>query len=236
MAMRLVTRGFRFVLLSSVAIIAACATAPVGPPVLSPRFMVGDHWQYRVIDNLRRGAVSQIDADVVALVGDIATLHVVQIEDGKRSEWTDELDAVGGLRAGMLGGPPLRRFAPAAALFAFPLEQSKTWRQTVPTFRSDIELPDEILIYGHVQGRTPVAVPAGSFDAVQIYRVLQLDDAQPWRTRTIRRDQVWYAAEVKAVVREVHDAEYFEHGDNDSTAVYTERTTTELLSFRPGRA
>ena len=224
-------------LLAPLALLAACAAAPVGPPVASPRFLVGDHWQYRVIDHMRRGAISQIDAEVVALAAGVATLRVVHVDDGGvRSEWTDELDADGRLRAGMLGGPPLRRFAPAATLFAFPLEQGKTWRQSVPTLRADIELADEILIYGDVQGRTPVAVPACSFDAVQIYRVLQLDDSQPWRTRTIRRDQLWYASEVKGVVREVHDAEYFEHGDNDSTAVYTERTTTELLSFHPGRA
>lgn len=223
-------------LLTTLALVAACATAPVGPPVASLQFAIGDRWQYRVVDNMRRGAISQIDAQVVALAGDVATLHFVQVDDGRRSEWNDEVDAAGGLHAGMLGGSALRRFAPAAKLIAFPLEQGKVWRQTVPTFRSDIELRDEILIYGNVQGRAPVTVPAGSFDAVQIYRVVQLDDAQPWRTRTIRRDQVWYAPEVRGVVREVREAEYFEHGDNDSTAVYTERTTTELVSFRPGRA
>lgn len=225
-----------FVLLAPLVLLAACAAAPVGPPVASPRFLVGDHWQYRIIDHMRRGAVSQIDAEVVALAGDVATLHVVKVDGGTRSEWTDELEAGGGLRAGILGDASLRRFNPAAALLAFPLEQGKTWRQTVPTFRSDIQLPDQILIYGDVQGRMPVTAPAGSFDAVQIYRVVQLDDASFWRTRTIRRDQLWYAPEVKAVVRELHDAEYFEHGDNDSTAVYTERTTTELVSFHPGRA
>ncbi|MEP6996620.1 MAG: hypothetical protein ABI900_03175 [Betaproteobacteria bacterium] len=222
--------------LAALAVLAACAAAPVGPPVAPPQFIVGDHWQYRMIDNMRRGAVSQIDAEIVALAGNVATLHVVRTDDGVRSEWTDELDAAGGLRAGMLGGPSPRRFTPAAALLSFPLEQGKTWRQTVPTFRTDIEQRDEILIYGSVQGRTPIAVPAGSFDAVQIYRVLQLDDAEFWRSRTIRRDQVWYAPEVRGVVREVHDAEYFEHGDIDASAVYTERTTTELVSFHPGRA
>lgn len=232
--MRLIPRTF--VLLAAVALLAACAAAPVGPPVPAPRFVIGDHWQYRVIDNMRRGTVSQIDAEVVAMAGNVATLRVVHVDGALRSEWIDELDAAGGLRAGMLGGPSPQRFTPAAALVAFPLEQGKVWRQTVPTFRSDIELADEILIYGDVQGRTPVAVPAGSFDAVQIYRVLQLDDAQPWRTRTIRRDRLWYAAEVKGPVREMREAQYFEHGDNDSTTVYTERTTTELVSFRPGRA
>ena len=215
-------------------LLAACATVPVGPPIASPRFVVGDHWQYRVIDNMRRGAVSQIDAEVVALAGDVATLRVVKLNGEVRSEWTDEIEGGGGLRAGMLDDST-RRFAPAAALLAFPLEQGKTWRQVVPTFRRDIELPDQILIYGDVQGRAAVTVPAGSFDTVRLYRVLDLDDRQPWRTRTTRRDQVWYAPEVKGVVREAREATYAEPGDSGATQVYTERTVTELVSFRPGR-
>jgi hypothetical protein len=130
-------RLFPPVLIASLALLASCATAPVGPPVAPPRFIVGDHWQYRVIDNMRRGAVSQIDAEVVALVGDVATLRVVKLDGGMRSEWTDEIEGGGGLRAGMLDDSP-RRFTPAAALLAFPLEQGKTWRQIVPTFRRDI--------------------------------------------------------------------------------------------------
>lgn len=220
--------------IAPLALLAACATTPVGPPVASPRFIVGDHWQYRVIDNMRRGAVAQIDAEVVALAGDIATLRVVKLDGGMRSEWTDEIEGGGSLRAGMLDDSA-RRFTPAAALLAFPLEQGKTWRQVVPTFRADIQLPDQILIYGDVQGRAPVTAPAGSFDAIQIYRVVQFDDASFWRTRTIRRDRVWYAPEVKGPVREMREGQYFEHGDVDTTAVYTERTITELVSFRPGR-
>ena len=231
--MRLFPRAL--VLIAPLALLTACATAPVGPPVAPPRFIVGDHWQYRVIDNMRRGAVSQIDAEVVALAGDIATLRVVKLDGGVRSEWTDEIEGGGGLRAGMLDDSA-RRFTPAAALLAFPLEQGKTWRQVLPTFRRDIQLPDQILIYGDVQGRAAVTVPAGNFDTVRLYRVLELDDRQPWRTRTTRRDQVWYAPEVKGVVREMREATYAEPGDSGATQVYTERTITELVSFRPGRA
>src|SRR6185295_7508976 len=128
-SMRLIPRGL--VLIAPLALLAACATAPVGPPVAPPRFAVGDHWQYRVTDNMRRGAVSQIDAEVVALTGDVATLRVVKLDGGTRSEWTDEIEGGGGLRAGMLDDST-RRFAPAAALLAFPLEQGKTWRQVLP--------------------------------------------------------------------------------------------------------
>src|SRR5439155_24075277 len=35
--------------------ITGCTSAPIGAPVDAPRLVVGDHWQYRVIDNLRRG-------------------------------------------------------------------------------------------------------------------------------------------------------------------------------------
>lgn len=229
-------RVLSILLLPAMALLFGCASAPVGPPVASPRLVVGDHWQYRVIDHMRRGSTADLEAEVVAVSGDVAAVRIVHTEDGKRSEWNEEVESGGGLRAGLLGGAAPRRFAPAAALFSFPLEQGKIWRQNVPTFRSDIELPDAILIYGDVQGRTPVTVPAGSFDAVQIYRVLQLDDGQPWRTRTTRRDQVWYASEVKGVVREAREATYIEPGDSGATQVYTERTVTELVAFRPGRA
>ena len=229
-------RPFRraLVLIAALALLAACATAPVGPPVAPPRFIVGDHWQYRVTDNLRRGVVSQIDVEVVALAGDVATMRVVKVDGEARSEWTEEIEGGGGLRAGMLNDSA-RRFTPAAALLAFPLEQGKTWRQVVPTFRADIQLPDQILIYGDVQGRAPVTAPSGSFDAIQIYRVVQFDDASFWRSRTIRRDRVWYAPEVKGPVREMREAQYVERGDIESTAMYTERTITELVSFRPGQ-
>jgi hypothetical protein len=38
------------------------------------------------------------------------------------------------------------------------------------------------------------------------------------------------------VVREAREATYAEPGDSGATQVYTERTVTELVSFRPGRA
>src|SRR5256885_331794 len=104
------------------------------------------------------------------------------------------------------------------------------------TLRRDTQLKDDIRIYGEVQGRTPVTVPAGTYDAVAIYRIVQLDDDEFWRSKTTRRDSVRYAPEVKGVVREVHDAEYFElHGGPDSATIRTEYTTTELVSFTPGK-
>ena len=70
-------------------------------------------------------------------------------------------------------------------MLSFPLDKGKTWRQTIHTVRKD-GIKDQILIYGRVRGTAAVNVPAGSFDTVSIYRTVQLDDMEFWRSRTTR--------------------------------------------------
>jgi hypothetical protein len=220
-----------FVLLGLV----GCASAPVGEGVEAPRLVVGDRWQYRVTDNLRRGAVSQLDAEVIAVSGRSARIRLGYVDTDGRAEWIDEVDGEGGLRSGTLWREPPRPFDPPVQLLAFPLGHGKTWRQVIDTVRKDTELKDQILVYGKVDGRQAANVPAGGFDAVYVYRIVQLDDEEFWRTRTTLRDAVWYAPEVKGPVREARAAEYTEKGSGpDMTTISTELTVLELVSFRPG--
>jgi hypothetical protein len=214
----------------------ACSTAPVGPPIDAPRLAVGDHWQYRIIDNLRRGAESQLDAEVVAVSGAAAKIRLAVTDNsGRSSEWVDEIEGGGALRAGMLWREGTRPFNPPVQLLAFPLDDGKSWRQTIDTLHPETQMRDQILVYGRVDGRKTTNVPAGAYDAVYVYRIVQLDDSEFWRTRTTRRDAVWYAPDVKAPVREARVAEYTELGGQDMATVTTESTVIELLSFRPGR-
>lgn len=214
--------------------LAGCASEPVGPGVNAPQLVVGDHWQYRVTDNLRRGIVSQLDAEVIAVSGRGARIRFALADAGGRTEWIDEVDGEGGLRAGSLWREPARPFNPPVRLLAFPLEQSKTWRQAIETLRPDTELKDQILIYGRVHGRDATTVPAGGFETVYVYRIVQLDDEDFWRTRTTRTDGIWYAPEAKAPVREKREATYTEKGGRDPATVRTESTVLELVSFRAG--
>ena len=215
--------------------LGACASAPVGPPIDAPRLAVGDRWQYRVTDNLRRGIVSQLDAEVIAVSDGSARIKVGRADNNGRTEWVDEVDGRGGLRAGSLWRESPRPFSPPVQLLAFPLDGGKTWRQSIDTLHPDTEMLDQILIYGRVDGRRPTSVPAGAFDAVYVYRIVQLDDREFWRTRTTRRDEIWYAPEVKAPARETREAEYTEIGGQDMATVRTESTLIELESFRPGK-
>jgi hypothetical protein len=218
-------------------LVCACAAQlPVGQSVPPPHFVVGDHWEYRVIDGLRRNAVSQLDVQVTAINGGVVTMHLVSVNDYGRTEKTQEINADLGLVAGSLRYEAPRRFSPALELYDFPLGDRNTWRQVVDTFRPDTELKDNILIYGQVQGRTTVTVPAGTYDTIAIYRILQLDDEEFWRSRTTRRDTVRYATEVKGVVSEIRDAQYVETtSGSDPATMRTEHTTTELVSFTPGK-
>jgi hypothetical protein len=213
--------------------LASSASAPAGGGVPAPQLAVGDHWQYRVTDNLRRGAVSQLDAEVIEVTGRAARIRFSHVDASGRREWIDEVDGEGGLRSGSLFREPARPFTPPAQLLAFPLDKGKTWRQVIDTVRKDTGLKDQIMIYGRVDGPAATTVPAGRFDAVYVYRTEQLDDAEFWRTRTMRRVSIWYAPAAKAVVREKREAQYSER-DGRNPPVRTESTLLELVSFQAG--
>jgi hypothetical protein len=225
-----------FALLTTIALAACQSTGSTSsfPPVAAPRLTVGDHWQYRITDNLRRGAVTMLDAEVVSITGGTAKLRLVYNEPTGRSEQTEEIDANGGLVVGALKEEQTRRFPTPLELYQFPLQAGQTWRQTVDTTSPETQLAAQILVYGTVQTQTQATVPGGSFDAIYVYRIVQLDDEQFFRTRTSRRDYVWFVPQVKGVAKETRDASYVLFGGGVNSVVRTENTTRELLSFRPG--
>lgn len=207
---------------------------PASIPNDAPKLMVGDHWQYRITDNLRRGAVTMLDSEVVSVADGIASLRLVYDGPYGRSEESAQINANGWLVVGALKQDFPRQFPTPIQLYDFPLQEGKTWRQTVNTTSPDTQLPAQILAYGRVLGLLPVTVPAGTFDAIYIYRIIQLDDAQFFRTRTERRDSVWFDAKAKGPVRELRDVSFIELSGNESDSIRSENTTRELISFRPG--
>ncbi len=213
--------------------LAVGAAAEAGAGASASQLAVGDHWKYRITDNLRRGTQSQLDVEVISVTGRAARIHVQRADAGGRTEWIDEVDGEGGLISGSLDREPVRQFDPPAKLLAFPLDKGKTWRQTINTLRKDTGIKDQILIYGKVNGSATATVPAGRFDAIAVYRTVQLDDAEFWRSRTSRTDSIWYAPAVKAPVRENREALYNQR-DRGQPQVRTESTVLELVSFQPG--
>jgi hypothetical protein len=217
--------------------LVACQSATLTPsfePVPAPKLAIGDHWEYRITDNLRLGLVTMLDVDVVSINAGTATLRLVYNSQNGRSEETVEIDANGGLIVGALKGQETRRFQPPIQMYDFPLERGKSWRQVVPTISPDTQLPAQVLVFVNVQGQTVVTVPGGAFNTTFLFRIIQLDDEQFWRTRTTREDSVWFSPDVKAPVRELRNASFIQSGGGPGNLVRTENTTRELLSFRPG--
>jgi len=207
------------------------AATPEG--AAAPQLAVGDRWEYRVTDNLRRGAVSKLDVEVVSVTAGTARLRFEGADPNGRGEWFDEVDRDGNLASGTLFREPPRPFAPPAQLLAFPLQKGKTWRQTIDTLRKDTGVKDQILIYGRVGSPAAVTVPAGGFETVYVYRTIQLDDREFWRSRTSITDAIWYTPSTKAPVRIKREAKYNQK-DLSNLEVRTESTVLELVAFRPG--
>ena len=72
--------------------LAGCASVPVGEGVPAPQLAVGDHWHYKVTDNLRRGVESQLEVEVISVSGRAARIHFDRVDAGEHSEWIDEVD------------------------------------------------------------------------------------------------------------------------------------------------
>jgi len=214
-----------------------CETQPlvrIAAPVPAPALVVGDHWQYRITDNLRRGVQSTLDVEVTAISNGVASLRMVTVDANGKSEITEEMNASGGLVAGALKEDPVRRFPTPVTLFEFPLEDGKSWRQVIDTISPETGLRAQILNYGTVRGQTTSTAPAGTANVIFLARIIQLDDEQFWRTRTERRDAVWYAAQFKAPLRENREAQYTWLSGGAPQVVRTESTIRELVSFQPG--
>jgi len=226
-------------LAAALAVLAGCAgvtTQGSGPVVEAPAYRVGDRWVYSAVDGFRAKTTWQETREVVAVGADGITMRVTQqgpsIDVVRMEQWS----APGLLKVGALFNNQIRRFATTVAVYEFPLASGKTWNQWVDAYNEATKANGQINHYVRVSGRETVTTPAGTFDAVAMHVLMQMDDEEFWREPTRCNYQVWYAPAVRGSVREIKNAQYLEKGgDMDGRAtVRVQNTVLELVSFTPG--
>ena len=222
------------------ATLAGCAgveSKGSGRAAEAPAYRVGDRWLYRAQDGFNRlittwdetHTISAVNADGIT---ERVTLKGPTLDVARSELWA----APGQVRVGALYEWETRRFATPLDRYRFPLAAGATWSQYVNNVDETNKTSGQINYYLRAQSWETVATAAGTFDALQLHVVIWLDDEQFWRYPTECNYILWYAPEVRGVVREIKRASYQEKGgDRDGPArIPTQNTFIELVSFAPG--
>jgi hypothetical protein len=222
------------------ATLAGCAgveSKGSGRAAEAPAYRVGDRWLYRAQDGFFRTIKTWDETHTISAVNADGITERVTLKgptlDVVRSElWS----APGQVKVGALYEYETRRFATPLDRYRFPLAAGAAWSQYVNNFDESTKNSGQINYYLRAQGWETAATAAGTFDALVLHVIIWLDDETFWRFPTQCNYIVWYAPEVRGVVREIKRASYLEKGgDMDSAArIPTQNSLIELVSFTPG--
>lgn len=225
----------RHFLLATSGLLSGCITVggASGPPAPAPTFRVGDRWVYQCADGFRLPVrwtetheVTTIDATGIAV-------RVTAVGDTVNFTRTELLQSPGVVLIGSVYDPAeTRRFAEPLVRYQFPLTPGARWNQVVNNFDSLTQREDVVSRTVQVGGYETVSVPAGTFDALTMRTLMQVNVNDPFRFPTQCNYMTWWAEKAGAMVRETRFATYVERGDGpNAIAIRAQNTLIELASF-----
>ena len=194
---------------------ATVAKAPPSPPRAkptqigaAPQFVVGDYWEMRVHDHLKRGTRT-------------ATRRVTAIA-------ADEVEHAGGFVTDLSGntlrqtvGDKIRVYKPSSMLYVFPLVPGLSWggkfSDEAPDVISDLDIKINVV------GEEDIEVPAGKFRAVKVDRVGEWTNRKSGK-RGVSRWVYWYSSQVKIFLK-------YEWTNTQADGKVLNRETMEMVSF-----
>jgi len=189
------------VALSAISVLnSGCASpnampAPAGlDPLPVPTLRIGDRWRYVLINRYNNIPVGEVAVQVTA----VTPLIRLSINRGADKPLLEEIytDPWSVLLESIYTGEPIRfntpmPVVPRGASTGMNLK-SDTRYTTMPVSGSDYAWSQRL----SVQGWEKVTVPAGSFDALRIVRLIDFAHSDVFRNFPTRTDTAWYAPQV----------------------------------------
>ena len=219
--------------------IGGCGTAPImgasGPPVEAPQLRVGDRWVYRAVDGYRQKSVWNETHEITSIDANGITVKVAINGAGMDFTRTEVWSAPGVVRIGAISEVETDRFDPALIRYQYPMTNGASWSQSMRNLDKPPNPFGEIRSRATVGGYESVSTPAGTFNAIKIRYLIQLDDATLWRNATQCDYVVWYAPDVGAMVREQKRSYYLPKDIEAGAEVPGQNAVYELTSYTRGR-
>lgn len=221
-------------------VLASCATVDVGgtagPPVQAPDYRVGDRWVYHIVQGYRAKIEWDETHEVTAIGPEGITVNISvrgpTIDVVREEKWS----APGVVLQGAVYEAETDRFDPPLVRYKFPLVTGETWNQRV----RDLDQPPgpygDISRYVTVGGYQRITTPAGTFDAIGMRVLMQLDDETFWRYATQCNYLLWYSPAVGAVVHEHKESTWRDKGGQDAVGYHPgQYTDVDLISYTRSR-
>ena len=220
-------------------LIAGCGTATIsgtaGPAVEAPTLRVGDRWVYHGIDGYRQKIVWDETHEITTIGADGITVSVTSTGAGMNFTRNELWSAPGVVRSGAIYEVETDRFDPPLVRYKYPMASGATWSQSVRDLNKPPTPYGPIRVSATDGGYESVTTPAGTFDAIKVRYLIQLDDETFWRFPTQCDYVVWYAPSVGAMVREQKRSYYLERSVESAPEVPGQNAVIELTSFTRGR-
>ena len=222
----------------AVAVLAGCAGVGgrAGPSVAAPDYRVGDRWVYQFESGYLAKTTWNETHEITSIGPGGITVRITGKGPGIDSERIEQWPAPGIVLVGAVYENETVRFDPPLLRYKYPLAAGEAWNQRI----RDLDKPPgpygPIVRHVRVGGYETVTTPAGTFDAIRLQVIMQLDDETFWRYATECTYQIWYAPAIGAAVLEHNRSQWRDKGDEDGTIYHPgQYAQIRLVSHTRGR-
>lgn len=226
-----------FLLSACAAATAGCVSVggEAGPPAPAPVYRVGDRWVYRGKDGFRQPITWEEVREVTRVGAQGIEIRVTQRGPRVDTARTERWAAPGVLAVGAVFDAETRVFRTPLEYYRFPLTGGAVWRESAANFNQSIGADDPLQFWARAGGWESVATPAGTYDAIGVRMLLQLNLNDPFRFPTQCDYLMQWSPAVGGTVRETKSATYRERGEGRSAIeIRSQNSVLELVSHARG--